>query len=47
MKKIILIFASYGNTNEITFEGTGKAGINGYTFNDNSSYKLYKSNGRL
>ncbi len=49
MKKIILIialiFASNGNTNEITIEGTGKAEINGYTFNDNSSYKLYKSNG--
>ena len=49
MKKIILIFAlifaSNGNTNEITFEGTGKADINGYTFNDNSSYKLYRSNG--
>merc|ERR1712023_552863 len=25
--------------------GTGKADISGYTFNDNSSYKLYKSNG--
>ena len=49
MKKLILIFTvifvSYGKTNEIIFEGTGKADINGYTFNDNSSYKLYRSNG--
>ncbi len=49
MKKKILIlallFISYGNTNEITFELTGKANINGYTFNDTSSYKLYRSNG--
>ena len=40
MKKKILIlallFISYGNTNEITFELTGKANINGYTFNDTS-----------
>ena len=49
MKKLLLIlaviFASYGNTDEITFEGTGKADISGYTFSDNSSYKLYRSNG--
>lgn len=49
MKKLILIlavlFVSYSNANEITFEVTGKADIDGYTFNDNSSYKLYKSNG--
>ena len=49
MKKLILIFAiifaCHGNADEITIEGTGKADINGYTFNDNSSYKLYKSNG--
>ena len=49
MKNLIIIltvlFISFGNTNEITFEGTGKADINGYTFNDNSSYKLYQSNG--
>ena len=49
MKKLILIliliFVSVGNAGEITFECTGKADINGYTFNDNSSYKLYRSNG--
>ena len=49
MKKLILIFvvifASNGNADEITFEVTGKADISGYTFNDNSSYKLYSSNG--
>ena len=49
IKKLILIltflFLSYGKAGEIIFEGTGKADINGYTFNDNSSYKLYKSNG--
>ena len=45
--KLILtfLFVSYGKAGEIIFEGTGKADINGYTFNDNSSYKLYKSNG--
>ena len=42
---IILIFISAGKAGEITFECTGKADINGYTFNDNSSYKLYRSNG--
>ena len=42
---ITLLFASVGNTGEITFEASGKADINGYTFNDNSSYKLYRSNG--
>lgn len=49
MLKIILIgvvlFTSFANANEITFEGSGKADIKGFTFNDNSSYKLYKSNG--
>ena len=49
MKKLILllvvIFVSDGNADEITFEVTGKADISGYTFNDNSSYKLYRSNG--
>ena len=49
MKKLILIitliFSSVGKAGEITFEGTGKADINGYTFNDDSSYKLYRSNG--
>ena len=49
MKKLLLIlaviFAPHGNTDEITFEGTGKADISGYTFSDNSSYKLYRSNG--
>ena len=49
IKKLILIltflFLSYGKAGEIIFEGTGKADINGYTFNDNSSYKLYRSNG--
>jgi len=49
IKKLILIltflFVSFGKTGEIIIEGTGKADINGYTFNDNSSYKLYRSNG--
>ena len=49
MKKLIIILAvlivSHSNSSEITFEATGKADINGYTFNDNSSYKLYKSSG--
>ena len=49
MKKLILIFlvifASHGKVDEITFEVTGKADIYGYTFNDNSSYELYRSNG--
>ena len=49
MKKLIKILAvlivSHSNSSEITFEATGKADINGYTFNDNSSYKLYKSSG--
>ena len=49
MKKLILIlavtFVSNANADEITIEGTGKADINGYTFSDNSSYKLYRSNG--
>ena len=49
MKKLIIILAvlivSHSNSSEITFEVTGKADINGYTFNDNSSYKLYKSSG--
>ena len=49
MKKLILIFlvifASHGKVDEIIFEVTGKADINGYTFNDNSSYELYRSNG--
>ncbi len=49
MKKLILIlaviFVSNANADEITIEGTGKADISGYTFSDNSSYKLYRSNG--
>ena len=49
MKNLILIttvmFISFGEAGEITFEASGKADINGYTFNDNSSYKLYRSNG--
>ena len=49
IKKLILIltflFISFGKAGEIIIEGTGKADINGYTFNDNSSYKLYRSNG--
>ena len=49
IKKLILIltfiFVSFGKAGEIIIEGTGKADINGYTFNDNSSYKLYRSNG--
>ena len=40
-----ILFVSFGNSAEITFEASGKADINGYTFNDNSSYKLYRSNG--
>ena len=39
------LFISFGKAGEMIIEGTGKADINGYTFNDNSSYKLYKSNG--
>ena len=42
---ITIIFVFHVNADEITFEVTGKADINGYTFNDNSSYKLYRSNG--
>ena len=49
MRNLILIiavlFVSFGKAGEITFEASGKADINGYTFNDNSSYKLFKSNG--
>ena len=49
MKNLILIisvlFVSFGKAEEIIFEASGKADINGYTFNDNSSYKLYRSNG--
>ena len=49
IKILILIlsflFISFGKAGEIIIEGTGKADINGYTFNDNSSYKLYRSNG--
>ena len=49
MKKLILIlaviFVFNANADEITIEGTGKADISGYTFSDNSSYKLYRSNG--
>ena len=50
MKKLILIilvviFLSYGNTNEIIFDGSGKAEISGFTFSDTSSYKLFRSNG--
>ena len=48
-KKLILIliflFVSFGKAGQITFEASGKADISGYTFNDNSSYKLYRSNG--
>ena len=42
---LILLFISFGNTGQITFEANGKADISGFTFNDNSSYKLYRSNG--
>ena len=49
IKKLIIIliflFVSFAKTGEITFEASGKADISGYTFNDNSSYKLYRSNG--
>ena len=49
MKKLILLLTvisySFVNANEIIIEGNGKAEINGYTFNDSSSYKLYKSEG--
>ena len=42
---ITILFVSFASADEIIFEITGKAEINGFTFNDNSSYKLYKSNG--
>ncbi len=49
IRRLILIltflFVSFVKAGEIIIEGTGKADISGYTFNDNSSYKLYKSNG--
>ena len=49
MKIVIIIlsmlFLSFGKAGEIVFEESGKADINGYTFNDKSSYKLYRSNG--
>ena len=49
IKKLIIIliflFVSFAKTEQITFEASGKADISGYTFNDNSSYKLYRSNG--
>ncbi len=49
MKNLILILAvvivSIGHANQITFEASGKANIDGFTFNDTSSFKLYKSNG--
>ena len=49
IKKLIIIliflFVSFAKTGQITFEASGKADISGYTFNDNSSYKLYRSNG--
>ena len=40
-----MLYVSFVSADEIIFEITGKAEINGFTFNDNSSYKLYKSNG--
>ena len=42
---LTFLFVSFVKAGEIIIEGTGKADINGYTFNDNSSYKLYRSNG--
>ena len=42
---LIFVFVSFGKAGQITFEASGKADISGYTFNDNSSYKLYRSNG--
>ena len=49
MKNLILIFklifVSIEKTGEITIQDTGKAEISLYTFNDHSSYKLYRSNG--
>ena len=42
---LIFLFVSLGKSEKITFEASGKADISGYTFNDNSSYKLYRSNG--
>tara|TARA_X000000950_G_scaffold267504_1_gene344057 strand:- start:1318 stop:1752 length:435 start_codon:yes stop_codon:yes gene_type:complete len=42
---LITFLISYSNANNITFEGFGNADISGFSFNDNSSYKLYKSNG--
>lgn len=41
----IILFVSVIKTEEIIIEASGRADINGYTFNDNSSYKLYRSNG--
>ena len=49
IKNLIIILSfllvSFAKTGQITFEASGKADISGYTFNDNSSYKLYRSNG--
>ena len=42
---LIFLFVSLAKSEKITFEASGKADISGYTFNDNSSYKLYRSNG--
>ena len=42
---LIFLFVSFVKAGQITFEASGKADISGYTFNDNSSYKLYRSNG--
>ena len=42
---LIFLLVSFGKAGQITFEASGKADISGYTFNDNSSYKLYRSNG--
>ena len=42
---LILLFISFVHAGQITFEANGKADISGFTFNDNSSYKLFRSNG--
>ena len=49
MKKIILIFIFLVNSNvlanEFELDTTGSSEIEGITFNDNSKFRLYKSNG--
>ena len=49
MKKMILIFIFLVNSNilanEFEIDTTGSSEIEGITFNDNSMFRLYKSNG--